>query len=421
MDADLEACLPAALRGPTTTIAKIAAGLSGAGVDRALTTLQAAVRRLAEKLPPARRADGRVRATALLEPIARACATVEPLHADETTLVEKILARTNVAVDDSAGAALLADIYRHPADDGPRAVYADWLIERGDPRGELIVLQLANQRPDRVATLIETYKDAICGSLAPFVERGYHDLGVAHDFADRCDVVKATPARPDPAWATVTDILGGMPATDACPMPVLRAAYGLDLAALRALSELAVPPPLEVMVWGNAAREDGDAERYYRAVAPRLPQRTKLGWQSTGATDPAFDPRSTTWLCAAPRLTELAVAIHPAAAARWLTWASKTELSSLVLGTRTCTARYVFDGICGWGIRVTHGWSQVRIVARVDRAVDRCDATAHPLRAQGLGIDRVERGQSQTDRRCARAAPRARREEGLVLAAPLSG
>jgi aminoglycoside phosphotransferase (APT) family kinase protein len=34
VDAELEACLPAALRGPTTKIAKIAAGLSGAGVYR---------------------------------------------------------------------------------------------------------------------------------------------------------------------------------------------------------------------------------------------------------------------------------------------------------------------------------------------------------------------------------------------------
>lgn len=34
VDADLEACLPAGLRGPTTKIAKIAAGLSGAGVYR---------------------------------------------------------------------------------------------------------------------------------------------------------------------------------------------------------------------------------------------------------------------------------------------------------------------------------------------------------------------------------------------------
>jgi uncharacterized protein (TIGR02996 family) len=36
---------------------------------------------------------------------------------------------------------LLAAIVRAPDDDAPRLVYADWLQERGDPRGELIQLQ----------------------------------------------------------------------------------------------------------------------------------------------------------------------------------------------------------------------------------------------------------------------------------------
>lgn len=38
---------------------------------------------------------------------------------------------------------LLAAIYRAPEDDGPRLVYADWLIERGSPRGEFISSQIA--------------------------------------------------------------------------------------------------------------------------------------------------------------------------------------------------------------------------------------------------------------------------------------
>lgn len=42
---------------------------------------------------------------------------------------------------------LLADVLANPRDDGPRTVLADWLGERDDPRGELIVLQLALARP----------------------------------------------------------------------------------------------------------------------------------------------------------------------------------------------------------------------------------------------------------------------------------
>src|SRR5262245_29221041 len=37
--------------------------------------------------------------------------------------------------------AFIEPIWQHPLDDGPRLAYADWLDERGDPRGELIRLQ----------------------------------------------------------------------------------------------------------------------------------------------------------------------------------------------------------------------------------------------------------------------------------------
>jgi len=46
--------------------------------------------------------------------------------------------------DAERGDALLAAIHAAPDDDAPRAVYADWLVERGDRRGELIALQLAD-------------------------------------------------------------------------------------------------------------------------------------------------------------------------------------------------------------------------------------------------------------------------------------
>jgi uncharacterized protein (TIGR02996 family) len=42
--------------------------------------------------------------------------------------------------------ALLAAVVAQPHEDGPRLVYADWLAERGDPRGEFISLQCALER-----------------------------------------------------------------------------------------------------------------------------------------------------------------------------------------------------------------------------------------------------------------------------------
>src|SRR5579864_2131639 len=46
--------------------------------------------------------------------------------------------------------AFLHTICAHPDDDAPRLVYADWLDERGDPRGEFIRVQceLAGLRED---------------------------------------------------------------------------------------------------------------------------------------------------------------------------------------------------------------------------------------------------------------------------------
>jgi uncharacterized protein (TIGR02996 family) len=59
-------------------------------------------------------------------------------------------------------AAMLAAIFAAPDDDGPRHVYADWLLARGDPHGEFIALQL---RPNVAKTksaqgkLLAVYRD----------------------------------------------------------------------------------------------------------------------------------------------------------------------------------------------------------------------------------------------------------------------
>lgn len=46
------------------------------------------------------------------------------------------------AIDAGPAAGFLRDILADPADDAPRMAYADWLAERGDPRGEFVAVQL---------------------------------------------------------------------------------------------------------------------------------------------------------------------------------------------------------------------------------------------------------------------------------------
>lgn len=73
---------------------------------------------------------------------------------------------------------LLAAIIAQPDTEPPRLVYADWLIARGDPRGELIVVQhqLA-ARPDddvlreRERALIDAATDAVTAPLDPATVR----------------------------------------------------------------------------------------------------------------------------------------------------------------------------------------------------------------------------------------------------------
>ena len=82
-------------------------------------------------------------------------------------------------------AELVAAIAAAPDDDAPRLVYADWLAERGDPRGELIHLQLARaamlasderaaETDKRIAALLEEHRAAWLGKLALLGKRGLH-------------------------------------------------------------------------------------------------------------------------------------------------------------------------------------------------------------------------------------------------------
>jgi len=98
---------------------------------------------------------------------------------------------------------LLAAIYASPDDDGPRAVYADDLQQRGDPRGELIALQLANRDDDRQAELLRRHRDAW---LPAFCARATFRRGFVSQVMLGGDV-----ELDDPAWATVEHIDGDFP------------------------------------------------------------------------------------------------------------------------------------------------------------------------------------------------------------------
>jgi uncharacterized protein (TIGR02996 family) len=109
----------------------------------------------------------------------------------------------------------LREIWSAPDDDGPREVFADWLIERGDPRGELITLQLARARGTtnvaalrREKALLAKHARTWLGVLDPVVSRTR--CVFERGFPARCEVVwRRLGAQRElwahPAWATVRE------------------------------------------------------------------------------------------------------------------------------------------------------------------------------------------------------------------------
>jgi hypothetical protein len=108
VDADLEACLPAALRGPTTTIAKIAAGLSGAGVYRVDADGRSYVLKIAG---PRDAVDGWRARTAMLRAAADAGVAPAVVHVDD----ERRAVVTELVVDRSFVARLVQPSTRDAA------------------------------------------------------------------------------------------------------------------------------------------------------------------------------------------------------------------------------------------------------------------------------------------------------------------
>jgi uncharacterized protein (TIGR02996 family) len=124
---------------------------------------------------------------------------------------------------------LFTAVYAAPDDDGPRAVLSDFLIERGDPRGEFIALQLrrtSNAEPGREATLLTKHQPGWLGELSGVVryknnyvygpQRASWGMHIAvrwhRGFLAGANVVFTGPKLkklgPLPEWATVEYVLG---------------------------------------------------------------------------------------------------------------------------------------------------------------------------------------------------------------------
>lgn len=153
---------------------------------------------------------------------AKLVAAIVPAELVGEPIVEEIAAL--VGGRRAAGAAERADIehlfravYDAPEDDGPRVVLADALIERNDPRGELINVQLAlaadagdRALKARERELLEAHGKAWLGELAPILmaevkfERGF----LAACKIDNSQLDRVQKLVGNAAWSTVRSLEG---------------------------------------------------------------------------------------------------------------------------------------------------------------------------------------------------------------------
>jgi uncharacterized protein (TIGR02996 family) len=107
------------------------------------------------------------------------------------------------------GDALLAAVRADPHDERALAVYADWLQERGDPRGELVALQLANREPARQRALIAKHGKSWLGAVGTVTTQKYtrfeRGLPVAVTVNPRNEPTLAATIKA-PEWATIEEM-----------------------------------------------------------------------------------------------------------------------------------------------------------------------------------------------------------------------
>ncbi len=133
------------------------------------------------------------------EELTRCDALEEAIHEREATEARSAATRE----------ALLARVHSNPDDDGARMVLADHLLELGDPRGELIMLQCTPAYDEaRLNELLGKHRARWEGPLGPAVALGSvrFERGFPEAVRMAADSPHRLPSPPGPEWSTVRDI-----------------------------------------------------------------------------------------------------------------------------------------------------------------------------------------------------------------------
>ncbi len=223
--------------------------------------------------------------------------------------------------------ALFATVYAAPNADGPRAVLADHLLELGDPRGELIALQLAKLRTPlshasarREKQLLDDHELSWLGPLGAVIlptttvwERGFLVAAQARLHGDTVG---------DPRWATVRKLQLLAP-DHARPLELT----GGTMTSLVELTD-ATPLSLDVLLKGRPTRQRA-LKGFAETGGPHRPPLEHLGVRFD-RTGQAWSKKHVDWLLKLaefPHLRSLALHLTPFWNALEIEWLWKSRLT----------------------------------------------------------------------------------------------
>lgn len=239
-----------------------------------------------------------------------------------------------------SGEELLADIYRAPDDNGPREVYADWLSDRGDPRGEFIALQLRGDSAEadkRIRALLREHEKQWLGPVASVTKLRVWERGflAACKLSGRTRTLRALVD--DDRWRTVERL--ELELSTFVPPGLLASAVFTNVreirgASLKAASDAiaATMPRLRLLSFTFA--EPRDVVGVLAGAPP--PSLRTIGLERHAAPE-AIAPLWKRPLGAQLRGLEVADAVSELAA--WLTALAATTIERLVLWTRGSAVR----------------------------------------------------------------------------------
>ena len=300
--------------------------------------------------------------------------------------------------DRDGEAELLAQVYAAPDDDTPRLVYADWLQQRDDPRGELLALQIERAHSKarkggrrREDELLAEYEAAWAAALEPRMVLGADgnpDRPVVEFRRGFPAVVGTHAINVDPSWSTVTDC-NMPPHDDRCHVGALRAVTAATTDDIVALAKLTKPLGITELVWSLDAAEPMPVVRPPTIAAfsairvlPTL-RRFEI---SPAILGPAPKPAQCSWIWEAQLAASLEVLVIPGDdLAGWVGALTRTRLPMFELAMAA-------NNPYGWqlGTRLIVERDERNMFGKVTARIARSTATA--LRSLIRQVEQLDRG-----------------------------